>query len=89
MKEQMLKNAGVIQYFMNIIANRQDDENVWLERYGVECEYELTVGEYYESSQKWQLEPWIFRFLIKQRNLHSGLATPMARRLAWKALERG
>lgn len=89
---KMLENAGLVQHLCNCIENCEEDE----------CEWEIEIKDrtyftYQEftclSRDDWTWQTivfpkWLGKFFIKGRELKSGLATPMARRSAWRALER-
>lgn len=84
---QMLENAGIIQFYLNII-----DSSEWFslkkcgEEYILYYQYTLDDGEIYRGYQI--LDKWIYLFFLKRRSLRSGLATPMARFYGWKAIEK-
>lgn len=77
----MLDNAGEIQHYANILF---DDEN----NYIIKESDGWTLWYYYEGygMMDMAIPEKIAKFFIKGRTLRSGLASPMARRLAWRAL---
>lgn len=82
---KMLENAGLIQYLYNIITDSETEE----------CCFTFTENEshfhFYTSetcSCDWVYPKWVGKFFTKGRVLRSGLATPMARRCAWRAVGR-
>lgn len=99
--EYMLNNAGRIQYLMNVLEDSYDYlfltweeavENHFVSpRKHKINDYVLITWHDSESSSVMRydyLGKSEYKFLIKGRAMHSGLATPMARYYAWKALER-
>lgn len=91
--KKMLENAGRIQHIKNILQTCVE----WDGEYELVSDKRIygTFGFFYripeENNGEWQLlelDDWEFKFLIKNREFKSGLATPMARRSAWRALER-
>lgn len=87
--EKMLKNAGTIQHYSNIIYgddyinDPEDYPFFWRDEEG---SWWLA---YHEENGRWadiDCPFWVVKFFIKGRTLRGGLASPMARRLAWNAI---
>ena len=85
--KQMLDNAGTIQYISNIIQSCEELNGEWMFTFeGNESHFRFYTSE--TEGCDWTYPKWVGKFFIKGRELRSGLATPMARRSAWRALER-
>lgn len=88
--EKMLKNAGVIQYYLNII-----DGDEWAEKdifpfFWYDNDNDTWWLAYHEESGDWTAcgcPFWVVKFFVKGRKLRSSLASPMARYYGWRALE--
>lgn len=81
--KKMLENAGTIQYLFNIITDCETEE-WWFTFTENESHFHFYTAETYPCD--WVYPKWVGKFFVKGRVLRSGLATPMARRSAWRAL---
>ena len=82
---KMLENAGLIQYLYNIITDVETEE--WCFTFTEnESHFHFYTAE--TCSCDWVYPKWVGKFFVKGRVLRSGLATPMGRRYAWRAVGR-
>lgn len=84
--KKILSNASEIAYFMNIFNELEEVVFAYDKRHKkhVMSGFNIEDGSFFAIT----IPVKVAKFLIKGRDLRSGLATPMARHYAYKALER-
>ncbi len=78
-KEMILHNAGEIQHYTNILETCFEEGQVYV--------FDRIIFAYDSNDNEWIFPYKISSFILKERELKSGIKTPMARYLAWKRLK--